>query len=330
MRVWLAAVMTLMAPAGARCGAAQNVVIDHDGGIDDLIAIALLMKSGSVHVRAVTVCPADSYLEPATRATQLFLDRLGGRGIPIAQGHSEGVNPFPPKWRNDAGRVLGIPALAGGAAPARSNPLVVEDAAHYLARVLASGPACTILETGPLTNVADALRINPSIKKNISRVFVMGGAVRVGGNVEQKGHDGSAEWNIYNEPRAAAEVVRSGIPITLIPLDATNKTPLTRPFVDRLAAQPAAASQMAAQALRLVVDQMGADQYYFWDTLTAAALLDPSVVRTERLKIRVITTGASQGRTVEDGGGSPIDVAVDTDARRVEEMFLKILGRAAP
>jgi inosine-uridine nucleoside N-ribohydrolase len=105
---------------------------------------------------------------------------------------------------------------------------------------------------------------------------------------------------------------------------------LTRPFVDRLAAQPAAASQMAAQALRLVVDQMGADQYYFWDTLTAAALLDPSVVRTERLKIRVITTGASQGRTVEDGGGSPIDVAVDTDARRVEEMFLKILGRAAP
>jgi purine nucleosidase len=307
-------------PAG--CATVRDVIIDHDGGVDDFVAIALLMRSPAVHVRAITICPADSYLDAATRATELFVDRLGGRDITIAQGHSEGTNPFPAEWRADAGRVLGIGALAGAS---RKAHLVTDDAAHYLAQLLSGDQVYTILETAPLTNIADALRINPSIGKRISRIYVMGGAVRVGGNVEQPGHDGSAEWNLFNQPEAAAEVVRSGIPITLIPLDATNKVPLTRAFIDRIAAQHSVASQLAAQAWRLAAAQVST--YYFWDTLTAAALVEPDVVRTERLRIRVITTGASQGRTVEDPGGSPVDVALDASREKVETLFLDHLGR---
>ena len=73
----------------------MNVIFDHDGAIDDAIAMAILLRSPDVRVHAMTICPADSYLEPATRATQLLLDQLGGRDITIAQGHSEGSNPFP-------------------------------------------------------------------------------------------------------------------------------------------------------------------------------------------------------------------------------------------
>ena len=315
----------LLIATSARLLSAGDVIIDHDGDVDDLIAISLLVRSPSVRVRGIAICPADSYLEPATRATQLFLERLGARDIPIAQGHSEGANPFPAKWRSDAARVLEVPQLAS--LSAKSNPVVSDDAPHFLAKALSGGGDFTILETGPLTNVADALRINPSIKKHISRIFVMGGAVRVRGNVEQTGHDGSAEWNFFNQPQAAADVIRSGIPITLVSLDATNRTPLTQAFLDRLARQPAAASQLAAQSWRLVVGMMGNEQYYFWDTLTAATLLDPSVVKTERLKIRVVTTGISQGRSVEDPDGAPVDVAVDTDRERVEQMFLTLLGK---
>src|SRR5262249_52100631 len=162
-----------------------------------LIAIALLMKSPDVRVRAITVCPGDSYLEPATRATQLVVEKLGGRDITIAQGHSEGSNPFPAAWRKDAARVLGISALTG-IQPTSRNPVVSDDAAHHLVKMLSGERAYTILETGPLTNIADALRVDPSIRRNISRIYVMGGAVRVGGNVVQRGHDGSAEWNMFN------------------------------------------------------------------------------------------------------------------------------------
>jgi len=316
----------LLVAASVRLLSAADVLIDNDGDVDDLIAVSLLLRSPSVRVRGIGICPGDSYLEPATRATQLFLERLGARGIPIAQGHSAGLNPFPAQWRSDAARVLGVPQLAS--VSTKSNPVVSDDAPHFLAKALAGGGEYTILETGPLTNVADALRLDPSIKKHISRIFVMGGAVRVRGNVKQKGFDGSAEWNFFNQPQAAADVIRSGIPITLVSLDATNRTPLTRAFLNRLERQPSAASQLAAQSWRLVVGQMGNEPYYFWDTLTAATLLDSSVVRTERVRLRVVTAGASQGRSVEDpGGGAPVDVAVDANRERVEQMFLTLLGK---
>jgi len=302
-----------------------DVVVDQDADVDDLIAISLLMKSGTARIHAIAICPADSYLDPATRATQLFVDQLGGERITIAQGHFEGTNPFPDEWRRVAARVLNTRALTG-LQPTNRNPVVPMDAPHHLAAVLSKGEF-VILETGPLTNIADALKLDPAIRKHVSRIYIMGGAVRVPGNVDQKGHDGSAEWNFYNQPAAAAEVIRSGIPVTLIPLDATNTVPLTRRFVDRLALQKTVASQLAAQSWELALPSDGSFQYYFWDTLTAAALLDRSVVKLQQMRVRVITEGPSQGRTVEDPDGSPIEVAVGADQQRVEKMFLDILGR---
>jgi purine nucleosidase len=155
----------------------------------------------------------------------------------------------------------------------------------------------------------------------------MGGAVRVAGNVEQTGYDGSAEWNFFNQPQAAALVLRSGIPITLVPLDATNKVPLTRRFLDQLSGQSSAGSQLAAQAWRLAATQPGTNQYYFWDTLTAAAMLDRKVVRVENLKISVLTDGPSQGRTREDPNGNLVKVALDAYPERVERLFIDVLGR---
>jgi purine nucleosidase len=319
-------VFAVAIPSAIHSADVRDVIIDEDGGVDDLVAISLLMRSAAVRVRAIVICPADSYLDAATRATQLFVDRLGGANITIAQGHNEGANPFPAQWRKDAGRVLGIPALAN-ASKSSPNPVVPEPAAEHLVKLLSGNRSWTILETGPLTNIADALKLKPSIAKHIARIYVMGGAVRAHGNVEQPGHDGSAEWNIFNQPQAADEVVRSGIPITFIPLDATNKVPLTKRFIEQLAAQPSTASQLAAQAWHVAATQEGNDQYFFWDTLTAAALLDPTVVRTEKLKIRVITTGPSQGRTAEDPRGNSVEVALDASQARVEKMFLDILAR---
>src|SRR5438132_1208429 len=144
LRRLLIALMLITAAGCTR--SAPGVIIDHDGGIDDLIAISLLIKSSAVYVRAITICPGDSYLEPATRATQLFLERLGGENITIAQGHSEGRNPFPAAWRKDAARVLTIPALAG-AQPKSTNPIVDEDAPHHLAKLLSGSERYAILET---------------------------------------------------------------------------------------------------------------------------------------------------------------------------------------
>jgi purine nucleosidase len=328
-RLLLPLVMALLAPLGASAQTPSadppDVIVDHDGAVDDIVALALLLKSPAVHVRAVTVTPADSYLEPATRATKYALDLLGAHGVTIAQGHAEGTNPFPADWRRSAGDVLNAPAFRAMRAEP-SNRLAAEDAPHHLVRLLSGRKPYVILETGPLSNIADALRLDPTIRRNIARIYVMGGAVRVKGNVEQPGHDGSAEWNLYNQPRAAAEVVASGIAITLVPLDATNRVPLSRRFIDVLGARPTIAAQLAAQMMRPAIAQYPGE-YYFWDTLTAAVLLDPSLVTLKTLKLKVITEGPSQGRTVEDPDGAPVQVAVDSDPAKVEALFLEVLGR---
>jgi purine nucleosidase len=319
-------------PAATRPHAAPipTVIHDHDGNADDFVALALVIKSGKARVAAVTVTPGDAYLEPATRTTQLFLDRLGARGVPVAMGHDEGANPFPAELRKAAASVLDVAALKA-AQPSGANPVAAEDAPHYLARVLSRPGRYTILETGPLSNIAAALKLKPSIARHIERIWIMGGAVRVGGNAnepgyEQAGSDGTAEWNLFNAPRAAAQVLASGVPITLIPLDATNKVPLTRRFVDQLGARPGAIARLSAQAWRTALPSEG-QSYYFWDTLTAAAMVDPSLVTLKTLRVKVITQGRSQGRTVEAPDGRPIQVAVDADAARVEALFLKLLGR---
>jgi inosine-uridine nucleoside N-ribohydrolase len=106
-----------------------------------------------------------------------------------------------------------------------------------------------------------------------------------------------------------------------------NKVPLTRRFLDRLRAQSSIASQLAAQSWSLVEAQAAGGEYYFWDTVTAAVMLDPRMVTTENLKIRVLTGGASQGRTAEDPGGVPVEVALDASRDRVEQLFLDVLAR---
>ncbi|HEX3700067.1 MAG TPA: nucleoside hydrolase [Phenylobacterium sp.] len=321
----LALGLPIAAAAATLAPRVTEVIVDEDGAVDDLFALSLLMKSDAVRVRAVTVCPADSYLEPATRATQLILDVLGGRGVSIGKGRFEGVNPFPAEWRNDHGQLLQV-ALLKGRRPSGANPIATEDAPHHLVRLLSGSKRYTIVETGPLTNLADALELKPSIRSHIRRIYVMGGAVGVRGNVDQKGADGTAEWNLFNNPAAAAAVFQAGVPITLVPLDATNRVPMTPRFVAQLAARRATASQLAAQIMRPAVTKY-AGEYYFWDALTAAVLIDPGVATVRSMKLKVLTTGSSQGRTVQDPHGAPVEVAVDADQAKVERLFLEVLGR---
>lgn len=309
---------------------ATRLLIDHDAGAEDLIAMAMVVNSAAGPAAAVTVAPADSFLEAAVPATRRVLELLGAGDVPVFAGHDEGINRFPDEWRQEAARVLALPSIRGvmpRGNPAAVAPATEDDAPHAIARLLASGGAWTILETGPLSNVAEALKIDPAIAAHITRVVVMGGAVRTKGNVDQPGHDGSAEWNLYNAPGAAAAVIEAGVPITLISLDATNQMPMSMAFVDRVAAQSAAssASRLAAEAWSLGEGQIRAGEYYFWDTLTAAALIDPSVVATTTVRVKIATSGASQGRIVEDASGMPIQVAFAVDRSRAERVVLAAL-----
>src|SRR5574339_435294 len=89
----------------------------------------------------------------------------------------------------------------------------------------------TIFVSGPFTNLAQALRLEPAIKRNISAVYFMGGAVYVPGNItglNPESNNRVAEWNIIADPQAAKEVFESGLELYMVPLDATNKVILSQ------------------------------------------------------------------------------------------------------
>jgi purine nucleosidase len=301
---------------------AYPVIHDHDGHIDDLLSLALLATADDCTLAAATLTPADCYLEPGTLAVEKLLTLFPSPSTQFARTEDEGIHPFPHEFRKDSDHLPFLKVF-----DSVKNPLVrcskTETAAELLVRLLSGEQKFDIVETGPLTNIADALALDPSIARNINGLWVMGGAVRVQGNVRNEpGHDGSAEWNFYNHPPAAERVLAAGIPFTLVSLDVTNALPVTAEFVDRLKNQiQFPLSQLAYEAWQVIL-QNPDQEYYMWDILTVAVLLAPELFRFESAKVSILTDGPSAGRSILDPNGYDVRLPVIRDRKTVEDYFL--------
>jgi purine nucleosidase len=185
-----------------------------------------------------------------------------------------------------------------------------------------------ILETGPCTNIAEVIRDYPELKRKINRIYMMGGAVHIKGNVVKAGHNGSAEWNIYNNPKAFETVLSSGIKITMISLDATQYTPIRHEFMKKLRQfQDKRPFRFVYESLNVIKFLIDIGQYMFWDTLTSAVIINPDIVKTEKVKIKVILNGPSMGRTIETKEhGFDVDLAICADRDLFEKTVFSILN----
>lgn len=143
----------------------HNVYFSHDGGVDDLVSLLLLMQMDDVNLTGVGVMGADSYLEPALSATRKLIDRFGqGRKITPAASDSRAVHPFPKEWRMDAFSFDAFPLLN------ESGQIKTQAAAKpahldLIEKLLAESEKTTLVMTGPLSDLARALEIEPTITK---------------------------------------------------------------------------------------------------------------------------------------------------------------------
>ena len=102
-----------------------------------------------------------------------------------------------------------------------------EDAARFIYKTCKENSGEVELVTiGPLTNIAIALKEFPDVTNHINSITMMAGSAKVPGNITP-----AAEFNVWADPEAADMVFRSGIPITMIPLDAVSYTHLTLPTI---------------------------------------------------------------------------------------------------
>jgi pyrimidine-specific ribonucleoside hydrolase len=319
---------TLPTPATSQ---PRAIVIDTDMAADDWMAILYLLQRLDVAVRAITVTgTGEAHCAPGIRHALGLAALSGYDKILVACGREtplQGNYAFPDSWRKGVDSLLGLTLLESR--DTASNQTAVE----LLASVIQSSPVkVTLLTLGPLTNVAEALQKNPSLVDNIEKIYIMGGAVDVPGNVGASGvgiNNKTAEWNIYVDPYAANIVLQSSVPITLVGLDATNHVPLTAKFYNQLESNHTSSEATfvfdVLTKLKAFIDDSGG--YYFWDPLVAAILADESLATFQNKNLCVVEKEGPESGWTKSGNGCPeVRVAVSADGGRFEEMFLNTLN----
>jgi inosine-uridine nucleoside N-ribohydrolase len=302
------------------------VLIDTDMSQDDWMAILYLLQHSEVEVLAITLTGAGiAHCDPGVQNTMNLLALAGNPEIPVTCGREtplEGNHAFPDQWREGPDAMLGLPL------PENTSPLLEIAAVELLTNTIQnSSDKITLVALGPLTNLAEAFTAKPTLVENVAMVYIMGGAVNVPGTVWIPGvvEDPVAEWNIWVDPLAALQVLESGVPITLVPLDASNDVPLTYKFHREY--EDTAATPEAKFVIDVTKILSGSQGYYFWDPLAAAIATDESLTTIEERTLTVVTEeGALSGQLVEAEDGIAIRVAFGADSERFKVLFMTVLN----
>jgi purine nucleosidase len=325
----------------------RKVILDHDGGIDDLVALGILLtQPHRVEMIGCIVTDADCYIDSGVSVTGKLCSLIRRKSrnsfpaFPIGRSTMHGVHPFPHEWRVDAKKMDDMPCLNVPKYAEHWDKEFLDDKSisgeELLARlVIHSETPVTICVTGPLSNVAFCItKYGSAFTKNVESVIIMGGAVDVKGNVfppfEPTPTDQSAEWNFYWDAPAAQTVIRCPeIKKILFTLDATNSVPVKSDFVQQFGplnghylAQFFGCSWATCTHMFLVGEHCG---YYAWDALTAAFILDPSIaeLRPVKLSIEVQLGHPSEGRSFRDEeNGTECLVAKSADAQTFYSLML--------
>jgi len=309
----------------------DTVIVDTDSGLfgDDGAAVVMLLRSAAqVTVSGITIVPGNVWSAQGAEYMLHILDLLKRPDVPVYRGAEAPLLHTAPMAREYArrwGPLEFIGAFAQdpaevkpvpGAHPTLRRPHH-ENAVDFLISEIERHPGeLTILEIGPMTNLALALRMKPAIETKIKRLVFMGGNMHVGGNASAL-----AEFNFWFDPEAARIVMRSRIPHkVMFGLDICNQAPLHKAEFDQIAGAHTPVADLFREDLGSRYPgflQHPAATAYMWDSLAAAYLLDPGfVTRSEMHYLDVLAAwGKFYGSTV------PLDRRVAPDATPVTEML---------
>jgi inosine-uridine nucleoside N-ribohydrolase len=307
----------------------RHIIIDTDMASEDYVSVLYLLNHPGIHVLAITIAgTGEAHCEGGIRSALGLLELSGNAGIPVACGSEMpliGNHQFPEPLRVAADRAfwLDLPEVTQQADPRPAPQLIVD-------LVSGSDAPVSIITAGPLTNVAQALQLDAQVMSGVESIWIRGGAIHTSGNVMLDEGETSpvAEWNIYIDPAAANVVLQSGIPVYLIPLDATAYVPVTMSFV-RYVQQNGSSTEMALlnELLKVLRPLLTNSNYQFRDALTAVSFSDAQIIEFEEMNIRVIEEGSHIGRTMVTTGGYPVQVAVWANRAYFEELLIAVLNR---
>jgi inosine-uridine nucleoside N-ribohydrolase len=295
----------------------KSVLIDVDPGIDDTLAILLALGSPELCVEAFTVVAGNVDVDQGLRNVLKVLELAGRTDIPVARGAEK---PLRGKLHT-ARHVHGESGLGDIELPEHSMKPHPGHASDLIAaKVEEHAGGITLVPLGPLTNIARVLTKHPFLAPKIKEIVIMGGSFS-GGNITP-----AAEFNMYNDPEAAAIVLDSGIPIILLTLDVTRKTVLHPSYLEGVRRDANPVSRLVLDLNDYYSRSRGGSGILLHDPLAVGVAIDRSFVHTEPSRVEVETAGGERrGSTIANRREleTNVEICTDVDAHRFVRFFVE-------
>lgn len=304
----------------------MKLIIDTDPGVDDAMAIFYAALDPNIELLGLTSVFGNVTRDKATR-NALRLAEMAGLDIPVAHGASQPsvLPPFKP-----SAHVHGEEGFGDIPAAEPMGKAIDESAAAFLCRMAREHKGeLVVCPIGPITNIADAIKLDPAFATNVAKIVFMGGAAFAPGNITPY-----AEANTYHDPHALNVVLASGADITMVGLDVTDRISCSEGDFAMLEKKSPKLGGFLRQATDFYID------FYFSKTnVRACSLHDPAAViacfyphlfEMQETSILVSEEGETSGQTIPNSGdaGHVIKVCVGGDLDGVRNQFLSVFDHA--
>ncbi|MGP0071864.1 MAG: nucleoside hydrolase [Bryobacteraceae bacterium] len=280
----------------------RPIIIDTDPSPDDAVAfLTALASPDELEVLAITTVAGNVPVHLTSKNARKALELSRTVDTPVYAGASAPLlRPLV-----TAEHVHGKTGLDGYDLPEPTTPLAPGFAPDAIVDLVMRRPAgeVTLCCIAPLTNIALAMIREPRLAGHLREIVIMGGAFSEGGNITP-----AAEFNVYVDPEAAARVLASRAPITMIPLDCTHQALTTKSRLEKLRSVGTPVAEAFYHLLKF--NKLFDERKYGWeggplhDATTIAYLLAPEIFRGRKVHIEVECSSAlTLGMTVVDWWG---------------------------
>jgi purine nucleosidase len=280
---------------------ASKILLDCDPGLDDALALLLAHGDPDLELVGVTTVGGNVTLEHTSRNALELREYLGFTSVPIAAGAAGPIVPETAsavREARDAAQVHGERGLGDVVLPAATLPLSGRHAVDFIIDTIRDAPgAIDLVATGPLTNVALALRKDPGIAALVKSFVIMGGSFTRGNATP------AAEFNIYADPEAASIVFNAGWQVVMVGLDLTLQAIATAEVIQRMGALGSLGTELIVPLSTFWTDPNDPD----WqgqavhDVCAVAYVAHPELFTSRHARVDVETAGTfTDGMTVVD------------------------------